>query len=247
MKKYSIRCLSSSALKIIAMVCMLCDHLWATVIPGNLWLTMIGRLAFPIFAFQVVEGFALTHDFKGYLKRMFLFALITEIPFNLMMGGNWLYPFHQNILFTFCIALILLHWTERVRAKSMIRWVLRVAVSAVLGWLLGILTMVDYNAIGVLTVLLFYVCRHLPFSPLWQLLGMFFIHSEMAGGQFIPVTLGGAEFELSIQSLAVLALIPIWLYNGQPGKHSKTVRRICYAFYPVHILILALIRLYVIN
>ena len=93
--------LNSLTLKFLAMALMLCDHLWATVIPGNGWLTAVGRLAFPIFAFQIAQGFVHTRSVKKYLGRLFLWALISEIPFNLMYGGAVFYPFHQNVLFTF--------------------------------------------------------------------------------------------------------------------------------------------------
>ena len=59
------KCLNAAHLKIIAMVCMLLDHMWATLISGNLWMTCVGRIAFPIFAFQVAEGYAHTKNFKN--------------------------------------------------------------------------------------------------------------------------------------------------------------------------------------
>ena len=101
-------CLDSLALKLLAMALMLCDHLWATVLPGVMWLTAVGRVAFPIFAFQVAEGFQRTHDRKKYLLRMLVFALISEIPFNYLYYSSPVFPFHQNVMFTFFIALLLL-------------------------------------------------------------------------------------------------------------------------------------------
>lgn len=80
---------------------------------GHNWLDAVGRLAFPIFAFLTAEGFFHTRDFKKYLARMFLFALASELPFDLIAEGGWFYPFHQNVLFTFCIALPLMAWMER--------------------------------------------------------------------------------------------------------------------------------------
>ena len=92
---------TSMSLHIMAMIFMLCDHLWATVIPGNEWLTCIGRIAYPLFAFMIVEGYFHTHNLKRYVGRLFLFALLSEIPFNLVMGSRYFYPLHQNVLFTF--------------------------------------------------------------------------------------------------------------------------------------------------
>ena len=96
---------TSFSLHIMAMLFMLCDHLWGTIISGNDWLTCVGRLAFPIYAFMIAEGYFHTKDLKKYVKRLLLFAVISEIPFNLMTGSRLFYPIHQNVLWTFLISL----------------------------------------------------------------------------------------------------------------------------------------------
>ena len=104
--------LDANALKIIAVVLMMLDHLWASVIPGNRWMTMLGRCAFPIFAFMVAEGYVHTSDVKKYMKRLFVFALISEIPFNLFYIGAPIFPFHQNVMFTLLYGLLILYQLE---------------------------------------------------------------------------------------------------------------------------------------
>ena len=97
------RGIDSFTLHILAMLFMLCDHLWATLFPAQEWMTCVGRLAFPIFAFMIAEGCYYTSNVKKYMLRLFLFAIISEIPFNLIMGSSVFYPFHQNVLWTFLL------------------------------------------------------------------------------------------------------------------------------------------------
>ena len=241
-----IKCFNALDLKLLAMAFMLCDHLWATVIPGSAWLNDIGRLAFPIFAFQIVEGYFHTKDFKRYLKRIFLFALISETPFNLMTGGSMINPFEQNVLFTFCLSLLFIRFMERAREKSTWLWLLSVVFSFWAGYLAGNLTFVNYFGSGVVMVLLFYVFRGTSWGWLGLLLGMIYVNAELISGRMYDVTLLGHTFQYYQQGYAVLALIPIWLYNGRQGPYSRKIQMACYWFYPVHMLVLSLIWLYVV-
>ncbi|MBQ2998751.1 MAG: conjugal transfer protein TraX, partial [Oscillospiraceae bacterium] len=151
--------LTSFHLHIIAMAAMLLDHLWITLVPGNGWMTDIGRIAFPIFAFMTVEGFFNTKNLKKYVKRLFAFALISEVPFNLVAGGSVFYPVHQNVLWTFLIGIMLMQMNEKVKNKSVAVRLATGAGTAALGFILGLVTFTDYNHAGVLTVLVFYFFR----------------------------------------------------------------------------------------
>ena len=237
-------CLNSLTLKLLAMALMLCDHLWATVLPGWMWLTDIGRIAFPIFAFQVAEGFQRTHDRKKYLLRMLVFALISEIPFNYLYYSSPVFPFHQNVMFTFFIALLLMLGLEKLRGKGTGVYIIAAALSLPVGYFLGTVTMVDYYGSGVVTVLIFYLCRQIPYGWIGEVAGLAFLNCKLLGGMTVPVSLLGRTLELPEQGLALLALIPIWLYNGRQGPHSRKIQYACYAFYPAHMLILALLRMY---
>ena len=122
--------ISAAMLHIIAMTFMLMDHLWATLLPAQDWLTCVGRLAFPIFAFMAVEGYFRTHSFKKYILRLLLFAVLSEIPFDLMYGGTWFYPFHQNVIWTLLIGLSGIHLMEKTRKKQKLTIFLPTAVLA---------------------------------------------------------------------------------------------------------------------
>ena len=239
--------LSAAALHILAMTLMLMDHLWATLLPSLDWLTCAGRLAFPIFAFMAVEGYFHTHSFKKYAQRLLLFAVLSEIPFDLMYGGTWFYPVHQNVIWTLLLALLGVRLMETVRKKQKTwLYLLMAALVTVIWTLLGTLGMVDYYGAGILTVFIFYFFRGRKWwCLLGQLLALYWVNVEMLGGLMYPIHLFGNEFEICQQGLALLALIPIWLYRGRQGYHSKPFQYLCYGFYPVHMLALAVILNYV--
>lgn len=256
--------LSSAALHIMAMAFMLLDHMWATVLAYD-WMTCVGRIAFPIFAFMLVEGFTHTRNLKKYMIRMLIFALIAEIPFNMMYGGQLIYPMHQNVLWTFLLSLIGMWLMEKGRGKKIWLSVLICFGVCLAGLILGYVLFVDYYGCGILTVFIFYffnrnreagfvsrICKTEKsrkifwtlFCLLGQFLCLYYINVEILGGFYYNVELFGMKFELIQQSLALLALIPIWLYHGKQGYHAKWFQYFNYAFYPVHCLILALIAMF---
>ena len=230
---------SASCLRLLAIVLMLLDHLWATVIPGNMWMTFVGRLAFPIFAFQLVEGVLHTSNLPRYRRRLLLFALLSEVPFNLVMGGGPIFPFHQNVIFTLLLGFVVICALEDLRhgrGKP-----LRALLTFLGCSLLSIFGFVDYGFYGFLTILLFYLFRGFPLAWLCQLAGMVFIHGFLFEGMSIPVTIFGLSRMISNQSFAVFSLLPIWMYNGQKGQHSRLLQYGSYLFYPAHLLLLYLI------
>ncbi len=229
--------LNANGLRCLGIVFMLLDHLWATLVPGNFWMTCAGRLAFPIFAFQISEGFFHTHDRGRYARRLLVFAIAAEVPFDLMYGSTVFYPFHQNVLFTLLLGLLAVSSIDRARRERTAKAAALSALAVAGILLIAAVGMVDYGWRGVLTVVSFYALRGFPFAWLAQIAAMALLN--IAGFQGLLLPLFG--WEVPAQGFAVLALLPIWLYNGEPGRKSPVLQAAFYAFYPVHMLILYLI------
>ena len=236
--------LSSSTLHILAMVFMLLDHMWATVLPGVNWMTCLGRIAFPLYAFLLVEGYFHTHSFRAYLIRMAVFALVSEIPFNLMYGAHVFWPVNQSVYVTLIVALLSLHLLETVRAGGKLwLYVLTCVLTVPVASVLTILLFSDYHGYGVLMVFVFYFFRQRKWwSYLGQLVLMYYI-CDQVGGLCYQFDIFGHSVEVVRQSFSLLALPLVWLYRGKKGIRSKTFQYICYGFYPAHILVLALLML----
>ena len=222
--------MSSFALHIIAMIFMLCDHMWATILDYE-WLTCIGRIAFPIFAFLITEGYIHTSNINKYIKRMVIFDIITEIPFNLMVSASPIYPFHQNVLWTFVISLLTLKYLNFDNTKNIFKSILII----ILAIIIATITMCDYFGAGVMMVVGFYIFRK---SKLLQLLMMIYVNMILIQGYSYPIDIAGYTYYFPQQGFALLSLIFIWLYNGKQGYHAKWFKIFCYAFYPLHMLIL---------
>ena len=229
-----LRFLSGSWLKLIAVVSMLLDHsalilapkiaafhepllvLGGTQITAYFLFRKIGRLAFPLFCFLLAEGYRHTRSRAKYGISLLLFALLSEIPFNLMLGGAVLYPAKQNVFVTLFLGFLFL-WVYDRGWKEF--W-------KVLGFLaiavLTLLAKADYGLSGALLVLLFYALRERP------ALRMILSYPLLSGG-----------------IAAFAAFLPISLYNGQRGFiRGKGLKYGFYLFYPVHILVLWLVKTY---
>lgn len=225
--KYQV--LDGTTLKIIAMISMVFDHVGDMFFPGVMWLRMIGRLAMPVFSFCIAEGFAHTRDRKKYLFRMGVFALISEIPFDLAFEGKPGFA-HQNIMLTFFLSILALMLFDRIRGEEdaeakripvgkTVLGVLAVAAVAVVSLLLR----ADYTVFAVVAVFLFYVFRQK--HPLIR---------SGAGVAFLALTR-----TMGYYCATGFSFIPLALYNGKKGMGLKWL---FYVFYPGHLLLLAAIK-----
>ncbi|MEG0578331.1 MAG: TraX family protein [Niameybacter sp.] len=242
------RGLSGSALKWIAIVTMLVDHTAATIV--NKWLLlegvdfmsmdfntqlgehamgllalygimrMIGRIAFPIFCFLLVQGFTHTHDVKKYILRLGVFTLISEIPFDLAFKGTFFYWGYNNVFFTLLFGVFVMWGIKVVEEQSSwgtsLKCVLKILV-AIGGMIAAIICHTDYSWMGIFCITLLYVTRN---------------------NKVKQIIVGCISFAFEI--VAPLAFIPIGFYNGQRGRNMKYF---FYIFYPAHLLILYLIAL----
>ena len=224
--------LSGSTLKMIALVTMLIDHFGAVVVvrlmrePGfnhDFWSSLywpirgIGRIAFPIFCFLLVEGFVHTSDVKKYLGRMLVFALISEIPFDLGLTGKWMDFRYQNIFWELAVgilAMIFLEHIEKIKTKYFLQVVLRFTTIAVFAFVAEVLHL-DYGMNGIISVVALYVFRQ---------------------KKMIQLLIGAISF--CWEMVAPFAFLPIAFYNG---KRGRSIKYFFYAFYPAHLLILYLI------
>lgn len=181
-------------------------------------LRYIGRLGFPIFCFLLIEGFLHTRNVWKYTLRLFLFALISEIPFNLAFRGKLFYSGYQNVFFTLLIGLLVMIAFSYIEKQTtwyrFVRLLLSV-FSMAAGMVLAELLKTDYAAIGVFCIMMLYIFR------------------KKKGLQMLAGCLSFAwEFT------APLAFLPIAFYNGKRGWKLKYA---FYIFYPLHLFLLYLI------
>lgn len=249
--------LSQEALKLIACISMLIDHIGYEIIyrlyvnaagaygfetmgqamPEPVrriyllyWLCrIIGRLALPIFAFLLVEGIHHTRDRKKYALRLAVGALLSEIPYNLIVSGELLWR-EQSIMLTLLLGFGAVVAMEKCRNMA---WK---PVAMVPFAVLSELLMADYGWAGVALIALFDLSRYMYRRDLIRFCGMIVLFHYMSGTVF---QLGG--FSLPMQVLGALSMLFIANYDGRKVTRSKTVQWAFYLFYPVHLLVLWLI------
>lgn len=224
--------ITSSTLKWVAIITMIIDHTGAVLFddyvnhPEYLFFRIIGRIAFPIFAFLIVEGYRHTKSVPKYAMRLFAFALISEIPFDLAFGHTMFDWDYQNVFFTLFIGLIALWAFDTLKSKNTV-----LAVVAV--YSLGILSQViktDYDIFGVILIFGLYSATSKKVSFFWIAI----VNIAMA----VIFTLDGGNY---LQAFALLSIPFVGMYNGEKGNNSKTLQYIFYIIYPAHIMILYII------
>lgn len=238
---------NGNVLKFLAIIFMILDHTRAAVVDGNVWMNYIGRLSFPIFAFLISEGFIHTSSYLKYLLRLVIFAVISEIPFNVFCSSETFFPQYQNVLFTFVLSVLALGLIDFAKKEPTLPKVVGAGLGTVIIVFLAEVLKVDYGGAGVVIVVAFYLFRNFPFAFLAQFAAMFVVFIFFYPGRSVFFKVQDLIFQLPVQAFALFSLLPIWLYNGKKGRGGKIVRYGAYGFYPVHIALLCVIRYFLKN
>ena len=220
--------MSSFSLKIVACITMLIDHIGLVFFPTEYIFRIIGRIAMPIFAFQIGIGFRKTSSKLKYILRMLICAIISQIPFLMMANYQILqqYGFSNfsylslNICFTFLIALLVLYFID-IGKKNHILYIVPIFLI-----LLSIIVQMDYGFLAILLVIISYFFQD---NKVFYAIGMLLISF--------------ADFLIKnnwLQLFMLLALPFILLYNNKKGK---SIKYYFYAFYPLHMLLIVIIKL----
>ena len=212
-------------LKWIAIVTMTVDHVGLLFFPDYPIFRILGRIAFPLFAYLLVLGMESTHDMRGYLNKLLFFALISQIPYALL---NDVEPWVKlNIFFTLCLGLITVYYLD----KNNLAFILPLVASIIIP--------IDYGAYGTATVLFFYLLRR---------------NWKVGAGIFVLINLMILLFDSWYQPFAVLALPFILLHNSKKPPFNRVDERTSlsrfkkyffYAYYPLHLLLLWALKIFI--
>lgn len=227
-------------LKILACVTMLLDHIGLTVIlpmyqsmSGSpflyylYWLLrIVGRMAFPLYCFLLVEGLTHTSNLRRYGLRLLAGAVLAEVPFDLLFYGRLTLE-GQNVMWTLLLGFLLGIWMNKNR-NSILPFLLCFFGAEVLR--------TDYGGAGIGLIYLLLITKDRKNGSVVRLIGMAMLMLAMNSAR---ITIGGLR--IPVQIFALAAWIPIEMYSGRQCWKSRWVQRGFYLFYPVHLLVLALI------
>lgn len=236
--------MSSFVLKIIAIISMVFDHVGDACIKHLSAMNLIGRLAFPIFAFQISEGYYHTKNLKKYFLRLFLFALISQIPFMLFMS-TYTNAFSLNIFCTLFVGLLAIFIHDKVCNCSFnlfkntkfdicIKQFIGILIAILLG-LIAEFCHFDYGLFGIAIIFIFYLFKnHKITMSITYILACILNYGYSA----FLAGFNNIFWYVLLTTFTIIPIVFICLYNGKQGKK---VKYLLYFFYPVHYIIIYLI------
>lgn len=209
-------------LKILACLTMLIDHIGAVLFPDLLILRVIGRLAFPLYGFLLVQGVRYTSNRLNYGIRLTLGLLLAELPYDFTFYGGVTW-YHQSVMVTLFLAYLMLVWMRHSNP------VLPLMVCFVLAELAAC----DYGGLGIAMIWMFAVTEQEKWCWTTRIVGLFVIFSQIPSVK-IPI----ADISVPAQLAGMFALIPMVLYSGGKKGSGKWSQLLFYLFYPAHLAIL---------
>ncbi len=257
--------MSALFLKLTALFCMLIDHTAAVLRRADILrygtplytaMRAVGRIAFPIFCYQLAQGAVHTKNKKKYALRLLALAVLSELPFDRALFGKWIDPKHQNVFFTLLLGLLVIYvmqWGFSLKGRKKPAGIaLSACTAAAAGCAAQYILHCDYRWAGVFMIAVMGLtavdlsfledrfsgvirkAREKLVFPL--LLDQIARTAVCAAGITVCVLLTSRS-----EIYAFYALIPIFLYNRKKGYSSKAFQYGTYFFYPVHLLLLALL------
>lgn len=210
---------------------MCADHAGLALLPHIGAFRCAGRIAFPLYCFLLTQGFIHTHSRRAYARRLLLFALLSEIPFDLLIFGRYASNMEQNALFSLYFGLLALIAARAFRSKPFTAWlsILTLCMGAMVarvsfGWLGIALCLSAYYTQGSRMRLALYTALSLTVYSLSLLLS------------------GVTRSWVLVSLCSLFSLLPMLLYNGRRGLRAPLLTLAFYAAYPLHLLALVAVR-----
>lgn len=255
--------LRSDTLKIIAMLLMVVDHAGILIVQKYSLITTdyeaftrvnyiyevcrgVGRIAFPIFAYQIAVGMMFTKNRIKHLVMLLVFALISEIPYDMCFSGKVLEFSDQNVIFTLFLGALAIYASDLLiekmglegktfKAAILLKFIILAAVVTIFS-VIAKISNTDYNAKGVILIAIFYVLLH-DRIMLGVLGPILFIIDFFVISLINYKSMSSTMSYLSNEIYAVLAF-PLILADSYERRGGKIIKWVGYIFYPVHIVIL---------
>lgn len=233
--------ITSFSLKIIALITMFCDHFGDALVGHFSFWNLIGRIAFPIFAFQISEGYVHTKNLKKYFMRLFAFALISQIPFHLFLQKFLPTATSSlNIFFTLLLGLgsiTIYDYFSKVENREFGFQIFGFEVKKIVGIIsvlliayIANLLHTDYGFWGVVVIFNFYLFKNDKLAMIISYICLWVIRYG------ILILKNG--FYMQYIYLAICTILPIIFISLYNGKQGYKIRYLLYLFYPMHLLLL---------
>ena len=223
--------LSSFALRALALLAMLFDHAGLALFPSSGIFRCIGRMAFPLYCFLLVQGFVHTKNLRAYFRRLLLLAILSEIPFDLLIFGRISSSMEQNVLFSLLFGLMALTACRMLESRPVQALLVCVTLATS-----AMALRLSYGWLSVVLCLVLYLFRERRLFVVLGTAGTLLLYT-------LSLLLSGVKLSWVLVSLcALFSLIPILLYSGRPGPRPPALTFLFYVSYPAHLLVLVLLR-----